>query len=112
MRTNFLAIIAEGVDSTQRRQIQAVVKANSPDWWHEMANVWIVEGGGTVADWYRRLEVVFGGNDANLLILSLPDARRRGFAALLPERAVSWLTDSFNRDRKSISPVERREIAE
>ncbi|MEY2475226.1 MAG: hypothetical protein QOG87_541, partial [Actinomycetota bacterium] len=67
----FYIILVADIDEAQREYIHAAVKMFSDSWWHELPDVWIVQGG-TAAEWRNRLDVLFLTGGSLLVVLNLP----------------------------------------
>ncbi len=105
MADHFLALIAEGLDNTQRNQIHAAVKKYADSWWHEFLDVWLVFSSETGEQWRDRLRVIFGTGGAQLLVLRLPDETPRGWSTIMRRPGsgkTDWLREVYSRPIKEV----------
>jgi hypothetical protein len=94
----FFLIVVENIDETQRRLIQALVKRKSASWWHEMLDVWIVQGGG-ISQWVNDLNIIITGSEHDqCMVLALPDPKKeRALGMVLPAAAKQWLIEVYSK---------------
>ncbi len=80
MTATFAIIIVEGIDNTQRTLIHELVKNDAEDWWHDLPNVWIVKGGGSVNEWRDRLRPIVPLAPSTFAVLALKSQPRSRWA--------------------------------
>lgn len=70
--SNFLVILSNNIDQTQRNQIHAVVKRDAHSWWHEHLDTWIIKSEQEAVEWQEKISILFEGlPDSSFLILTL-----------------------------------------
>jgi hypothetical protein len=90
-------IIVSDPPSSLREAIQEVVVQHSPEWWHQLPDVWIVEGG-TALEWRNRLtplKTAAGATGVTILVFHLPDLNDRDWAAHGPPPNFEWLHGNY-----------------
>jgi hypothetical protein len=95
LSSQFYAIITDGIDDTQHRQVQAAVESKSDAWWHQLENIWIVEGSLSAADWIDLIAVIFPYMPSKVLVLRLPDDGPGRWAAKFNPDDGEWLKEHF-----------------
>src|SRR4051812_49096018 len=94
----FLITIEEPTQNL-REAIQEMVKQNAEEWWHQMPDVWIVQGG-SVVDWRDRLLPLrtAAGVNSRGLVLQLPKPfGGRSWAATgqTAAKEFSWFPENY-----------------
>ncbi|WP_328532969.1 hypothetical protein OG836_22490 [Micromonospora zamorensis] len=109
---SFAVIMVEGIDETQRRLVQSLVKRKAESWWHELLDVWIVQGG-SVRDWTNDLSIIITGATKDyFVVLSLPaENMERRVGLLLPSSRKEWLSQVYTRRKFLPDTVATRKIA-
>lgn len=92
---NFFLISMDRIDDTQRKLVQAQVAANAISWWHQQANVWIVQGGPNVAYWRDLLKAFVTGVPGDLYVFNLAETGARNFASYGPTAHTAWLKSTY-----------------
>jgi hypothetical protein len=67
----FLIILERATDQ-ELEAVQAIAKAHSEDWWHEIENVWIVRGQ-TATYWLTLITPVIPHGNSGAFVFRLPD---------------------------------------
>ncbi|MET0603224.1 MAG: hypothetical protein ABW167_14660 [Baekduia sp.] len=89
-------VILDGANNLQRDAVQTIVKAHTEVWWHEMPDVWIVDGQ-TAAYWRDIIMPVLGLSSAGVVVFRLPDSGLRSWAASSLGRPKSkWLHEIYS----------------
>lgn len=89
MSNKYVLILADGINTIQRNQIQAEITKQSKNWWHDFLDVWIVETDEPVSQWRDRLRIIVGiGGD--LIVIGLPHAGRRSWAMMAESHKSAW----------------------
>jgi hypothetical protein len=93
----FFVIVVENVDDTQRVLIHEAVKEVAQDWWHQMGNVWIVQGLQRAGDWRDLLKPFVPLPPATLLVLRLPQMTQRSWATAFRkgDNGGVWLKEKY-----------------
>ncbi len=86
----YFVIILQGIDNSQRTLIHELVKKHADDWWHELADVWVVKGG-TAKEWRERLLPLVPLDPAILLVLALKTTPGGRWATHGDEAFGVWL---------------------
>lgn len=68
---SLLLLSVDGVDATQRSQIQTLIENESSDWWHRQRNLWIFESDEPPGVWRDRLTPVIHNPGASVLVVNL-----------------------------------------
>jgi hypothetical protein len=88
-------IILNRANVLQLVVVHQVVKTHSNAWWHNFADVWIVNGGPS-RRWVDLISPVLQGTKARVLVMALPNnLSERDYSALITPGEASWLTSEY-----------------
>lgn len=92
----------DGINDTQRNQVQTRVERNAKKWFHRQKNVWIVESEGlTSADWREQVKGFVDGVPGTVLIFELPELGSRRFSGFAPPSWFAWLRGDYMKGTSS-----------
>ncbi|MDP1721094.1 MAG: hypothetical protein Q8L08_08895 [Candidatus Nanopelagicaceae bacterium] len=91
----FFLISLDGVNETQRGQVQAQVEIFAISWWHQQQNIWIVQGGENTVFWRTRLQGFVTGAPGDLIILGLPEHGNRTWSCYATKSTSEWLNSTY-----------------
>jgi len=77
---NAYVVAIEPTSPIQRDQVQGFIKKEAEDWWHGIADLWIVTGK-SAAEWRDALKIFFPQGSGSLLVLKI-DTNSSGTWAL------------------------------
>jgi hypothetical protein len=106
----FLITLSEANDP-QRNAVQAIVKAHSPQWWHELPDLWVAQGQ-TATYWRDLIMPVLLLSEAIVAVFQLPTVatdRMWAFNRLGAER-LKWLFESYTGVDPPASPPKPAEL--
>lgn len=110
LSSQFCVIIADGINDTQRSQIQAAVESKAGSWWHQMSDAWLVEGDLTPGGWLNLISVIVPHTPSQILIIGLPSkVMERSWATSMATGNNDWIKEhyaggpSFNNRAKRLS---------
>lgn len=93
--TEFVMVLVDGIDETQRTLMHAQIKKQSKGWWHEMPDVWIVESNEAVEVWRQRLGVFVPHAPALLLVFKLPSPGERKWSGSGVKSKWVWILENY-----------------
>ena len=109
MNEQFLIVIADGIDSTQRMLIHEALVRDTEDWWHQLPNVWIIRSDRSPAAWLESLTVFVPKAPSALLVLQLSNDQKLWGASLPDQTAVEWLATQYSqRPASNVTPRRAR----
>jgi hypothetical protein len=94
---NLNLIILSDPAPTLREAVQELVVQHASEWWHQLPDVWIVQGDDPKA-WRDRLAPLktAAGDGSSLLVLSLPDSYRAwAFRGPNNKLVTEWLYENY-----------------
>src|SRR5665647_192371 len=101
---SFFVLIADEIDNTQRTLLHELVKRDAESWWHQYANVWVVQGG-DLRTWRSNCSVITPVPPSSLVVLALKDRPGNRWAVAGPHAVdYSWFVDTMT-TRKSKQSV-------
>jgi hypothetical protein len=111
---DFFIMTFDKIDNTQRILIQAAMKEHAVSWWHRQENVWIVEGGGSIGEWLKRLKPFTALPESTFFVFRLPAVGSRAWAGSSKPGDLDWLRETYS-GRKSSEvrqlPVSSKSLA-
>jgi hypothetical protein len=94
---NLNVIFIQSPSAPIRDAVQDLVKQNTDVWWHQMPDLWIVEGDSPKV-WRDRIRslLIAGGGGVDVLVLPLPP-EGRSYAAYgpSPKSGFDWLREYY-----------------
>lgn len=94
--TEFVMIIVDGIDETQRTLMHAQIKKHATGgWWHEMPDVWIAESDHSVEVWRQRLGVFVPHAPSLLLVFKLPSEGNRKWSGSGVRSKWLWILENY-----------------
>ena len=94
--SEFHIIVFSNLDDTQRNLIMAKVKELTPSWWHQLPDVWIVEGGPNINSWRDELtDFTPVGSGSFMYIFRLPDEGQRKWTGFAAEPDWQWIWKTY-----------------
>jgi hypothetical protein len=93
-------IALEDAQTEHRNAVQAIVKAHSSMWWHQLSDLWVVEGH-SAAYWRDLIAPVTAGSRVSVIVFRLPDSPNREWAswAVKGTERTRWLKDHYSSAR-------------
>jgi hypothetical protein len=92
----YLIALSEGNDP-QRDAVQAIVKAHAAVWWHELPDLWVVDGQNPQY-WRDLIRPVLLLSSAAVIVFTLPDAQNGRAVAWtkLSRDQATWLFETYS----------------
>ncbi len=90
MSADKFILIFDQIDNTQRALIHERVKDLADSWWHELLDVWVVEGGDSVSAWRDHLAVFVPQRPSKLVVFRLSDVKPRWAARFT---SMDWFSE-------------------
>ena len=94
--SNFVVIV-DGIDATQRELLHARLKEKTESWWHQLPDVWVVQGGYESVQALRDdLAPIMGLPASQLLVLALKTTSGGRWAASAKGEFTTWFKDNLS----------------
>ncbi|MBU2696214.1 hypothetical protein [Pimelobacter sp. 30-1] len=96
----YYAILASGIDNTQRTLVHESVKELTKTWWHQWEDTWVIETDAPLTMISKRFVPFFYLAGSEVLILPLrdpePSKAGRRFAGRMSRKSAEWFEENMN----------------
>jgi hypothetical protein len=90
-------LILDRANDLEREAIQEIVRVHADEWWHELADVWVIRGH-PPAYWIKLMKPIIPRGKSGILLLPLPEDVAEGELSYFGpgyQEKLAWLDEIF-----------------